>query len=228
MKISRLVPGALVLTVLAASAAPAQTPASPAAAASTASAAPATAIPGFRGEFLAQQDSVEKEILGIAEATPADKYSWRPAPGVRSMSEVFIHIVGGNYGLGAFAGIKPPAGWDMSAMMAMEKTVTEKAKVIEELKKSFAHLRAGIAPMPDADLDKSVKLFGRDFTVRGVLLIAANHEHEHLGQSIAYARMNGITPPWAAEQARMMKEMSEKMEKEKMEKEKKAAPAPSK
>lgn len=214
MKISRLLPCALALTVLVASAALAQTPAAPAVTATPAApAAPAAGPPGFRGEFLAQQDRVEQEILGLADATPADKYGWRPAPGVRSISEVFIHIVGGNYGLAGFAGIKPPAGLDMEAMQKMEKNVTEKAKVIDELKKSFAHLRAGIAPMPDADLDKSVKFFGRDFTVRGVLLTVANHEHEHLGQSIAYARMNGITPPWAAEQQRMMKEMMEKMEK---------------
>ena len=214
MKINRLAPGALALTLFAASTALAQ---------STASPAPSPLPAGFRGEFLAQQDRVEKEILGLADATPADKYGWRPAPGVRSTSEVYIHIIGGNYGLLSFAGIKPPAGWDMETMQKMEKTVTEKAKVIDELKKSFAHLRAGIAGLSDADLDKNVKFFGQDFTVRGVLLIAATHEHEHLGQSIAYARMNGVTPPWAAEQARMMKEMQEKMEKEK-----KPAPAPAK
>lgn len=206
MKISRLVSSALALAVLAASAAFAQAPAS---ASSAAPAPPAARPAGFRGEFLAQQDNVEKEILGLAEATPADKFAWRPAPGVRSISEVYIHIVGGNYLLGGFAGIKPPAGMDKE----MEKNVTEKAKVIDELKKSFTHLRDGIASIADADLDKSVKFFGRDFTVRGVLLIAANHEHEHLGQSIAYARTNGITPPWAAEQQRMIKEMMEKEKK---------------
>ena len=207
MKFGRFLPCALALTVLAAPAALAQTPAAPAA-----PAVPAARPSGFRGEFLAQQDGVEKEILGLAEATPEGKYGWRPAPGVRSVSEVFIHIVGGNYLLGGFAGIKPPDGLDKE----MEKNVTEKAKVVEELKKSFAHLRAGIAATADADLDKSVKFFGRDFTVRGVLLITANHEHEHLGQSIAYARMNGIVPPWSAEQQRQMKEMMEK----------KPAPAP--
>jgi uncharacterized damage-inducible protein DinB len=182
MKIGRLVPCALALTVLVAPAARAQAPA----------AAPTT---GFRAEFLGQQDYVEKEILRLAEATPAEKYSWRPAVGVRSISEVYMHIAGGNYLIGGFAGIKPPADLDKE----MEKHVTERAKVIDELKKSFAHLRAGVAALPDADLDKAVKLFGYDTTVRGVLLMAANHEHEHLGQSIAYARMNGIVPPWTAE-----------------------------
>jgi uncharacterized damage-inducible protein DinB len=196
MKISRLAPSALAIAVLVAPAALAQAPAS-------AASAPAT---GFRAEFLGQQAYVEKEILGLAEATPADKYGWRPAPGVRSISEVYVHIAGGNYFVLGFAGIKPPAGLDKE----MEKNVTEKAKVIDELKKSFAHVRAGIAAMSDADLDKPVKFFGSDSTVRGVLLVAANHEHEHLGQSIAYARMNGIVPPWTAEQKKKIKEEMEK------------------
>jgi uncharacterized damage-inducible protein DinB len=189
MKIGHLVPCSLAFALLVAPAARAQAPAS-----------------GFRAEFLGQQDRVEKEILGLAEATPADKYGWRPAPGVRSISEVYIHIAGGNYLFLGFAGIKPPAGLDKE----MEKSVTEKSKVIDELKKSFAHVRAGIAALPDADLDKPVKLFGSESTVRGVLLIAANHEHEHLGQSIAYARMNGIVPPWTAAQEKRMKEAMEK------------------
>ena len=193
MKISRLVPCALAFTVLVAPAAFAQAPS-------------AAAPTGFRGEFLAQQAYVEKEILGLAEATPEGKYGWRPAPGVRSISEVYIHLAGGNYLLGGFAGIKPPAGLDKE----MEKNVTEKAKVIDELKKSFAHLRAGIAATTDADLDKPVKFFGTDSTVRGVLLTVANHEHEHLGQTIAYARMNGIVPPWTAEQQKKIKEEMEK------------------
>jgi uncharacterized damage-inducible protein DinB len=190
MKTRPLFPCALALALLASPVARAQAPA----------AAPAAPASGFRAEFLRQQDGVEKEILGLAEATPAEKYGWRPGLGVRSISEVYMHIVGGNYLLGGFAGITAPAGLDKE----MEKNVTEKAKVIDELKKSFAHLRAGVAATPDADLDKTVKFFGRDTTVRGVLFSAANHEHEHLGQSIAYARMNGIVPPWTAE--RQMKQ----------------------
>ena len=189
MRIRDLVPCSLAFALLVAPAARAQAPAA-----------------GFSHEFLSQQDHVEKEILGLAEATPADKYGWRPAPGVRSISEVYIHIAGGNYLFPGFAGVKPPAGLDKE----MEKNVTEKSKVIEELKKSFAHVRAGIAAMSDADLDKPVKFFGSDSTVRGVLLAAANHEHEHLGQSIAYARMNGVVPPWTAEQQKRLKESMEK------------------
>ena len=143
-----------------------------------------TPITGFRADFYAQQEGVEKEILGLAEATPADKFSWRPAEGVRSISEVYTHLAFGNYLLSSFVGAKTPEG----ISGGMEKSVTEKAAVIDALKKSFAHLRAAVAATPDADLGKPTKFFGRDSTVGGVLLAAANHEHEHLGQSIAYAR----------------------------------------
>jgi uncharacterized damage-inducible protein DinB len=155
-------------------------------------------IKGFRGEFLAQQDGVEKELLGLADATPADKFAWRPAEGVRSISEVYMHLVGANYLLPSFAGAKVPDG----ISPGMEKTVTEKAAVIAELRKSFAHLRAAVEATSDADLDKPVKFFGRESTVRGLFLTAANHEHEHLGQSIAYARTNGIVPPWSQPKAK--------------------------
>jgi uncharacterized damage-inducible protein DinB len=189
MKIRPLVTYSLALALLAASAARAQAPAK-----------------GFRAEFLAQQNHVEKELLDLAEATPADKYGWRPAPGVRSISEVYTHIAGGNYLFLGFAGIKAPAGLDKD----MEKNVTEKSKVIDELKKSFAHVRAAIALLSDADLDKPATFFGSESTVRGALLLTANHEHEHLGQSIAYARMNGIVPPWTAAREKRMKESMEK------------------
>ncbi len=196
MKTRRLAPCALALALLAAPAARAQAPA----------VAPAAPPSGFRAEALGQHAYGEKQILDLAEATPADKYGWRPGAGVRSISEVYIHIAGGNYLLMSFAGTKAPAGLDRE----MEKNVTEKAKVIDELKKSFAHLRAGIAATSDADLDKPVKMFGRDTTVRGVMLAAVSHEFEHLGQSIAYARSNGIVPPWTAEQQKRIKEEMEK------------------
>lgn len=189
MKTRSLVPCALAFTLLASTAARAQAPTS-----------------GFRAEVLGQAAYGEKQILDLAEATPADKYGWRPGAGVRSISEVYMHIAGANYFLLGFGGVKPPEGLDKE----MEKSVTEKSKVIDELKKSFAHLKASVTAMSDADLDKPVKFFGRDTTVRGILLTVAAHEFEHLGQSIAYARMNGIVPPWTAEQQKRMKEEKEK------------------
>ena len=137
--------------------------------------------------------AVEKKIVGLAEATPAEKYGWRPADGVRSVSEVYMHVVGANYMLPTMVGAKMPAGITRD----MEKTVTEKAKVIEALKNSFEHARKAIAAVPDADLDKKVKFFGTEKAERELLMILMNHAHEHLGQSIAYARMNGVAPPWS-------------------------------
>ena len=154
--------------------------------------APRPAAPppaGFRAEFATSLDDVQGKILELAESTPADKYGWRPAPDVRSISEVYMHIAGGNYFLSTFLGTPAPKLADL------EKTVTKKADVIAELKKSFEHLRA--AANRTEDLDKQVKMFGNNTSHRGVLVTALSHLHEHLGQSIAYARMNGVAPPWS-------------------------------
>lgn len=161
-----------------------------------ASGAPPTS--GLRAELLKQYNEVEKKFVDLAQAMPQEKCTWRPGEGVRSVSEVYMHVVGGNYFLPSFAGVKPPEGLSRD----MEKTVTEKAKVIDMLKKSFDHVRQAILSKSDADLDTPAKLFGQETTVRDVFLTTVTHMHEHLGQSIAYARMNGVVPPWsAAEQA---------------------------
>jgi uncharacterized damage-inducible protein DinB len=125
---------------------------------------------------------------------PQEKYSWRPAPGIRSVSEVYVHVAGGNFLLPSFMGVKVPEGITRD----MEKTVTDKVKVIDTMKKSFDHVKSVAANMTDADLDKKVKIFGgREVTERALLVVILNHMHEHLGQSIAYARMNGVAPPWS-------------------------------
>jgi uncharacterized damage-inducible protein DinB len=155
--------------------------------------APAAAkpMPGFRGEFFANLDDVQEKILDLAEATPAEKYTWRPSKDVRSISEVYMHIAGGNYFLATFVGVPAPKGMKQD----METAVTAKADVIAELKKSFEHLRN--AAMGVKDLEHGVKMFGKPSTDRGVLVTMLSHLHEHLGQSIAYARMNGVVPPWS-------------------------------
>ncbi len=145
---------------------------------------------GFKAEFLTNLDDVQEKILDLAESVPAEKYSWRPGPGVRSTSEVFMHIAGGNYFLSTFLGAEAPK---MNG--DMEKIVTKKADVIAELKRSFEHLR--IAVNATNDFEKPVKLFGTQTTHRGVLVTILSHLHEHLGQSVAYARMNGVVPPWS-------------------------------
>jgi uncharacterized damage-inducible protein DinB len=158
-------------------------------------AAAQASAPSFKADLLASMDDAAKKLVQLAEAEPAEKYGWRPAEGVRSISEVYMHVAGGNYFLPTFLGAKMPEGFDRG----MEKKVTDKAQVVDWLKKSIAHVKSVVEGTPDAELDKMVKFFGgREASKRRVLFVIDNHLHEHLGQSIAYARSNGVTPPWSA------------------------------
>ncbi len=156
----------------------------------------ATGVPtaGLRAEYIAEVDSVGKKIVELAEAIPADKYGWRPAEGVRSVGEVFMHIVAGMSAIPAFVGGKRLEGITRDS----EKTITDKAKIVELLKKGLENAKETGRIVTDADLDKKVKVFGgREMTERQVLMLIVNQLHEHLGQAIAYARVNGIAPPWS-------------------------------
>ena len=146
----------------------------------------------FRAEFLANLADVEGKLMQLAEAIPAEKYRWRPAPDIRSVSEVFTHVAGSNYFLLTFVGRQPPPDLPQDI-----ESIRDKHAVTAELKKSFAHLRAAADTMQEADLARAVKMFGNSTTHRGVYMTILSHLHEHLGQSIAYARMNGVTPPWS-------------------------------
>jgi uncharacterized damage-inducible protein DinB len=155
--------------------------------------APVAPKSGVRAELLSDLDDVQKKIMQLATAMPAAKYAWRPERGVRSVSEVYMHIAGGNY-IAAAALI----GHSSNETQSLER-ITDKERVLDELRKSFDQLRDAIMATPDADLDKTVKLYGIETTERSAMLTALNHVHEHLGQSIAYARMNGVVPPWSAQ-----------------------------
>jgi uncharacterized damage-inducible protein DinB len=150
-------------------------------------------VTGYRSEVLAEVMIQEDKFLRLAEAIPADKFNWRPAPDVRSFAEVFLHVSVANYNLYKLVGTPPPSTVDLKTL---EKSTTDKAKVIATLKDSFAHARKAITAMPDANLDKSLDWFGGKNTQRGILLFIVRHAAEHLGQSIAYARFVGIVPPW--------------------------------
>ena len=149
----------------------------------------------FRAELEIQINDLEKKLVSLAEGIPADKYAWRPAEGVRSISEAFAHIAQSNYMFPSMLGVKAPDGIGND----LETKLTKKEEVVPALKQSFQHLRGAIAGLTDADLAKPAKLFQRESSVLGTYLVATGHLHEHLGQSIAYARMNGIVPPWTAE-----------------------------
>ncbi|REJ78014.1 MAG: DinB family protein [Acidobacteria bacterium] len=146
---------------------------------------------GVRGEILGEVDALEKKYVGLADAIPADKYGWRPGEGVRSVSEVFVHVAVANYRLPYFIGTPPPDA------LPAEKDVTDKAEVMKHLKGSFEFVRKAVMNMSEDEIEKTSKMFGRDRTYREIGFFLAGHMHEHLGQLIAYSRMNGIVPPWS-------------------------------
>lgn len=146
---------------------------------------------GYDGEW----GHVSQQLLALAEATPVEKYSWRPAPGVRSTSEVYMHIAIANFYLLSVTGPKMPA--DLNG--DMEKTVTSKAEVIDWLKRSLEAVKAARAAITPKDLERKVKIADREATVDGMYLRIIIHANEHMGQLIAYARMTGVRPPWSKE-----------------------------
>ena len=152
-------------------------------------------LPGFKGELLRNIDGVASKITELAATTPQDKYAYRPEDGVRSTAEVFLHIANANYLFPSMMGVKTPQGIDAKTL---EKSTTDKAEIKKILDGSFEHVRKTVRELPDNDWDRAVDMFGRKTTLRDVCLTMIAHMHEHLGQSIAYARANHITPPWTA------------------------------
>ncbi len=138
------------------------------------------------------------KVIQLAEAMPSSDYSWRPEDGVRSVSEVFVHIAMSNYFLLSYLGAEMPKNTKPgSENEDMEKTMTRKEEIVNLLKKSFDDAQNFLAGYTDTDFDSVVELpFGK-FTKAQLLMLCATHPHEHLGQAIAYARTNHITPPWS-------------------------------
>ena len=145
---------------------------------------------GYDGEWA----HVSRQLIALAEATPAEKFAWRPAPGIRSVSEVYMHIAMANFYLLSVTGPKMPA--DLKSA-DLEKTVTAKADVIDWLKRSLDAVKVAHAVVRPDDLQRKVKVNGVDATVDGMYLRIIVHANEHMGQLIAYARMSGVVPPWS-------------------------------
>jgi uncharacterized damage-inducible protein DinB len=169
----------------------------------------ATSAPtaGPRAEFLEEIAYYEQRYTRLAEAMPAEKYSWRPAEGVRSVGEVFTHITVANYGIARALGTAFPGGYDSKAIQALSN---DKPKVVQALKESFAHFRKAILALNDANADKPQDMFNRHTTLRGSFIAITGHFGEHLGQSIAYARVNGIVPPWTEELQKQQQKPADK------------------
>jgi uncharacterized damage-inducible protein DinB len=128
----------------------------------------------------------------LADAIPADDYGWRPMDGVRSVSEAIMHMAGANYFFASQLGTPIPEGIDAQGMEA----ITDKAECVKTLEASNAHLAKAFDAVTDPAAAKDI--FGNPGTVEDMMLVAIGHVHEHFGQLIAYARSNGIAPPWSA------------------------------
>jgi uncharacterized damage-inducible protein DinB len=154
---------------------------------------PVAALAGssVKTAFLADLDGLEEKIVGLADAIPADQYDWAPGEGVRTVSQAFMHMASAMHYFSSQLGATPPAN------MGELESITDKAAVAAELEKAFAAARTTVGALTDADLEGTLQLFGREWTKGQVVYLVGTHNHEHLGQAIAYARSLGVTPPWS-------------------------------
>lgn len=146
--------------------------------------------PGLGGGYLGELEHTGRQVLQLAEAMPEEKYSWRPAPGVMSVAEVFTHVYEGSFFLLAQVGHKTPA--------EMAGKAKSKAEILDRLKRSLAEVKMRYEATSSKEMQRPVKFLGSvDSKVENVYLRILAHVSEHMGQSIAYARMNGVVPPWS-------------------------------
>ena len=149
----------------------------------------------FQKESAGSLAFVSGQVTQLAQAIPADKYAWSPEPGVRSVAQVCAHIISANYFFASKLGAKIPDGVKMESLEADLKT---KDAIAAELKRSYELVTTAIKNTKDASLTAKVEFpFPGEYTSMSAILIVLGHSNEHLGQLIAYARTNGITPPWS-------------------------------
>ena len=160
---------------------------------------PRDAAVEVRMRFLSDLDTLQSKFLALAEAFPAEKYSWRPAPGVRSVGEAFMHVASEYYvytPMAYGATPSPVVGRGREAFQKFEAG-SSKAEVLKHLKEGFAYTRQALSGIEAGQLGGTRKLFGGDRTIIETSFVMSGDLHEHLGQLIGYARMNGVKPPWS-------------------------------
>jgi uncharacterized damage-inducible protein DinB len=149
----------------------------------------------FQKETSASLGYVSGHVMQLAQAIPADKYAWKPQDGVRSVAQVCAHIISANYFFASKLGAKVPEGVNMETL---EKDLKTKDAITAEFKRSYELIMGAIKNTPDASLSNKVVFpFPGEFTNMSAIIIVLGHSNEHLGQLIAYARMNKVTPPWS-------------------------------
>ena len=150
----------------------------------------------MKAQALLDLERVQKKFVDLANAVPADKLTWRPSADSRSFAEVLLHVAGERYGILSLMGAELPAGLDRKGF---EKSTTDRARIVEELNKSWEFAQKTIQGMSNADFAKLLPKLGPQANAGDVVYILVADAHEHLGQSVAYARENGVVPPWTVE-----------------------------
>jgi uncharacterized damage-inducible protein DinB len=150
----------------------------------------------MKAQALLDLETVQKKFVDLANAIPADKLTWRPSADSRSFAEVFLHVAGERYGIMSLMGAEKPAGFDGKTF---EKSTTDRAQLVAELNKSWEFTQKAINGMTNADFAKLLPKLGPQANAGDVVYILVADAHEHLGQAVAYARVNGIVPPWTVE-----------------------------
>lgn len=150
----------------------------------------------MKPQSLLDLENVQKKFLALANALPAEKLTWRPSSDSRSFAEVFLHVAGERYGILSLMGATPPAAYDRKTF---EKSTTDRAQIVAELNKSWEFTQKAINGMSNADFAKLLPKLGPQANAGDVIYILVADAHEHLGQAVAYARENGIVPPWTAD-----------------------------
>jgi len=148
----------------------------------------------YRDAFLGHFEQSSHKITELARVMPEEKYTWAPGEGLMTVAQVYAHLARYNFMyLDQNLGIFPPGGLEYMGLEEM----TDKAEVREIFELSVRHVKAKVAAMTEAALSDETNLYGRQVSGWTVLLQLISHMNEHVGQSVAYARMNGIVPPWS-------------------------------
>jgi len=150
----------------------------------------------MKAQSLLDLQRVQQKFVDLANAVPAEKLTWRPSADSRSFAEVFLHVAGERYGILGMMGATPPTGFPRKGF---DKSTTDKAQIIEQLNQSWDWAKKAITGMTNADFAKLLPKLGPQANAGDVVYVLVADAHEHLGQLIAYARVNGIVPPWTAE-----------------------------
>src|ERR1700719_4794898 len=153
----------------------------------------------LKAQAVLDLQQLQQKYTTLAEAIPQEKYSWRPAEGVRSINELFLHVAGAGFYFPTLKGTPAAPGFTPKDF---EKSTTDKGKVIEWLNKSFTYAMASVESMSNAEFANLLPKLGPSANKGDVIYLMVVHAHEHLGQAISYSRSVGVVPPWTAEAAK--------------------------